>query len=155
MQGFRVSFDKFQREVSHCRLLSLLLLTIEIVKTIPNCSKAPRGLFVQVELGRVFTANAISPSECSRQLLARDAIRAGRNFMLFPRFRGAWTLSSQKNWGQRLVSTGSIMTSLGITVSVKDLGFPDIADMGNTGPPPDFTRQGTSLEIFVLTKPEL
>ena len=60
-------------------MLSLLLLTIEIVKTIPNCSKAPRGLFVQVELGRVFTAIAISPSECSRQLLARDAIRAGRN----------------------------------------------------------------------------
>jgi len=49
------------------------------MRTIPNCSKAPRGLFVQVEQGRVFTANAISPSECSRQLLARDAIRAGRN----------------------------------------------------------------------------
>ena len=42
-------------------------------------SKAPRGLFVLVELGRVFTAIAISPSECLRQLLARDAIRAGRN----------------------------------------------------------------------------
>ncbi len=45
----------------------------------PNYSKAPRGLFVLVELGRVFTATAISPSESSRQLLARDAIRAGRN----------------------------------------------------------------------------
>ena len=45
----------------------------------PGYSKAPRGLFVLVEVGRVFTANAISPSECSRQLLARDAIRAGRN----------------------------------------------------------------------------
>ena len=44
-----------------------------------NYSKAPRGLFVQVELGRVFTANAISPSNSSRQLLARGAIRAGRN----------------------------------------------------------------------------
>ena len=49
------------------------------MEAIPNYSKAPRGLFVLVELGRVFTANAISPSECSRQLLARDAIRAGRN----------------------------------------------------------------------------
>ena len=48
----------------------------------PNYSKAPRGLFVQVELGRVFTANAISPSRCLRQLLARDAFRAGRNFKL-------------------------------------------------------------------------
>ena len=45
----------------------------------PNYSKAPRGLFVQVQVGRVFTAIAISPSESSRQLLARDAIRAGRN----------------------------------------------------------------------------
>ena len=48
-------------------------------KSMPNYSKAPRGLFVQVEQGRVFTANAISPSESSRQLFARDAIRAGRN----------------------------------------------------------------------------
>ena len=45
----------------------------------PSYSKAPRGLFVQVELGRVFTAIAISPSRGSRQLLTRDAIRAGRN----------------------------------------------------------------------------
>ena len=45
-----------------------------------NYSKAPRGLFVLVELGRVFTAIAISPSRCLRQLLARYAFRAGRNF---------------------------------------------------------------------------
>ena len=51
-------------------------------KTMTNYSKAPRGLFVLVELGRVFTAIAISPSECLRQLLARDAIRAGRNFVI-------------------------------------------------------------------------
>ena len=42
-------------------------------------SKAPRGLFVLVEVGRVFTAIAISPSKGSRQLLTRDAIRARRN----------------------------------------------------------------------------
>jgi len=47
-----------------------------------NYSKAPRGLFVQVELGRVFTAIAISPSERLRQLLARDAIHAGRNSII-------------------------------------------------------------------------
>ena len=44
-----------------------------------SCSKAPRGLFVQVEVGRVFTANAISPSKGLRQLLTRYAIHAGRN----------------------------------------------------------------------------
>jgi hypothetical protein len=43
----------------------------------PDYSKASRGLLVLVCVGRVFTAIAISPSGCSRQLLARDAIRAG------------------------------------------------------------------------------
>ena len=45
----------------------------------PEYSKAARGLFVLVDIGRVFTAIAISPSECLRQLLARYAIRAGQN----------------------------------------------------------------------------
>ena len=45
----------------------------------PGYSKAPRGLFVLVEVGRVFTANAISPSRGLRQLLTRYAFRAGRN----------------------------------------------------------------------------
>ena len=58
---------------------SLLFLTIKMHKSILNFSKAPRGLFVLVEVGRVFTAIAISPSKGSRQLLARYAIRAGRN----------------------------------------------------------------------------
>lgn len=42
-------------------------------------SKAPRGLLVHVEVSRVFTAIAISPSKLSRQLLARYAIDAGQN----------------------------------------------------------------------------
>ena len=49
-------------------------------KPMPDYSKAPRGLFVLVEVGRVLTAIANSPGESSRQLLARDAFRAGRNF---------------------------------------------------------------------------
>ena len=44
-----------------------------------NYSKAPRGLFVLVCVGRVFTAIAISPSNSLRQLSARYAIRAGLN----------------------------------------------------------------------------
>ena len=43
------------------------------------CSKAPRGLFVLMEVSRVFTAIAISPSKPSRQLLTRYAIHAGQN----------------------------------------------------------------------------
>src|SRR3990172_11846183 len=50
-------------------------------KTIPSYSKAPRGLFVLVEVGRVLTAIANSPGESSRQLLARYAFHARRNFI--------------------------------------------------------------------------
>ena len=68
-------------ERTRLRVTSLppILDNQKIWKAMLSYSKAPRGLFVLVELGRVFTATAISPSECLRQLLARDAIRAGRN----------------------------------------------------------------------------
>ena len=56
-----------------------------------SCSKAPRGLFVLVEIGRVFTALAISPSKGSRQLLARYAFRARRN-LPDKELRYLWTL---------------------------------------------------------------
>ena len=49
------------------------------MKTKSTCSKAPRGLFVLMEVGRVFTAIAISPSKPLRQLLTRYAIHAGQN----------------------------------------------------------------------------
>ena len=42
-------------------------------------SKAPRGLFVLLQVGRIFTANSISPSLSSRQRPDRYAFRAGRN----------------------------------------------------------------------------
>ena len=45
----------------------------------PNCSKAPRGLFVLPRVGRIFTANSISPGPSSRQCPDRYAFRAGRN----------------------------------------------------------------------------
>jgi len=45
----------------------------------PSYSKAPRGLFVQVQVGRIFTAISISPGNGSRQSLTRSAFRAGRN----------------------------------------------------------------------------
>ena len=46
----------------------------------PSCSKAPRGLFVLLPVGRIFTANSNSPSLFSRQLQSRFTFRAGRNF---------------------------------------------------------------------------
>ena len=48
-------------------------------RSISSYSKAPRGLLVLVEVGRVFTAIAISPSGDSRQLLTRYAFRAGHS----------------------------------------------------------------------------
>lgn len=77
-------FQIFQREVLHgCLAAPSYSRQSKNKKTMPNYSKAPRGLFVQVQLGRVFTAIAISPSRSLRQLLARYAIRAGRNFKKF------------------------------------------------------------------------
>ena len=70
----------FQREVLHyCLAAPSYTRQLKNKKTMTNYSKAPRGLFVQVQLGRVFTATAISPSRSLRQLLARYAFRAGRN----------------------------------------------------------------------------
>ena len=42
-------------------------------------SKAPRGLFVLLRVGCIFTASSISPGSSLRQRPGRYAIRAGRN----------------------------------------------------------------------------
>jgi hypothetical protein len=46
---------------------------------VSDCSKAPRGLFVLLRVGRIFTANSISPSLWPRQRSSRYTFRAGRN----------------------------------------------------------------------------
>src|SRR3989344_7433736 len=46
---------------------------------ITSCSKASRGLFVQLWVPSIFTGLAISPSCSLRQFSSRYAIRAGRN----------------------------------------------------------------------------
>ncbi len=45
----------------------------------PGYSKAPRGLFVLLRVGRIFTAISISPGLSSRQCSGYYAVRAGRN----------------------------------------------------------------------------
>ena len=47
--------------------------------SMPNCSKAPRGLFVLVRTDGIFTANALSPSPLLRQCPHDYSIRAGQN----------------------------------------------------------------------------
>jgi hypothetical protein len=45
----------------------------------PECSKAPRGLFVLSWSTRIFTGTSISPSPRLRQCSSRYSLRAGRN----------------------------------------------------------------------------
>jgi hypothetical protein len=47
--------------------------------SVPSYSKAPRGLFVQLWVTRIFTGISISPSPSLRQRPSRYTIRAGRN----------------------------------------------------------------------------
>jgi len=61
---------------------SLLRSTVKNVFPVPSYSKAPRGLFVHVCVGRIFTAISISPGNSSRQLSSRSTFRAGRNFTI-------------------------------------------------------------------------
>ena len=66
------------------RLASQLLCLPAILhKLNPNAmtgySKAPRGLFVQLRVTRIFTRTSISPGPSLRQRFTRYAFRAGRN----------------------------------------------------------------------------
>ena len=72
--------SQYRREVFHVLTeVSLLCSTVDIKSSVSSCSKAPRGLFVHVQVGRIFTAISISPGNGSRQSLSRSTFRAGRN----------------------------------------------------------------------------
>ncbi len=72
--------SSFRRVVFHVATeVSHLCSTVKIKSSVPNCSKASRGLFVHVQVGRIFTAISISPGNGSRQSLSRSTFRAGRN----------------------------------------------------------------------------
>ncbi len=55
------------------------ILNRRIPNSISSCSKASRGLFVQLWLTSIFTGLVISPSPSLRQFSSCYAIRAGRN----------------------------------------------------------------------------
>jgi hypothetical protein len=52
-----------------------------------SCSKGARGLSVQPRVLGIFTETTVSPDPSLRQRPSRYAIRAGRNFACFLRFR--------------------------------------------------------------------
>ena len=83
-QEIRVTdFKEWYSSVPRLAAGSHLCSTIKISFPMPSYSKAPRGLFVQVQVGRIFTAISISPGNSSRQSLTRSAFRAGRNFIFY------------------------------------------------------------------------
>jgi hypothetical protein len=55
------------------------ILRSRALDPMPSCSEAPRGLFVQSRVARIFTRTSISPGPSSRQRPDRYTIRAGRN----------------------------------------------------------------------------
>ncbi len=55
------------------------ILGSTISNSIPSCSKAPRGLFVLLQVDGIFTVIAISPSSPLRQFSSHYAIDAGQN----------------------------------------------------------------------------
>ena len=55
------------------------MLHMYIPDPMPNCSKAPRGLFVLLRTDGIFTVNALSPSSSLRQYPYHYSIRAGQN----------------------------------------------------------------------------
>ena len=55
------------------------ILHKKVPTSMSSCSKAPRGLFVLLRVGRIYTANSISPSLSPRQRSSRYTIRAGQN----------------------------------------------------------------------------
>ena len=67
---------------------SHLFSTVKITSSVSSYSKASWGLFVHVQVGRIFTAISISPGNSSRQSLSHSTFRAGRNLpdtiMLLP-----------------------------------------------------------------------
>ena len=58
---------------------SHLFSTVKTKSSVPSYSKASWGLFVHVQVGRIFTAISISPDSGSRQSLSHATFRAGRN----------------------------------------------------------------------------
>ena len=55
------------------------ILYIQYQNSVPNYSKAPRGLSVLLRVTGIFTGTTISPSLLLRQCPNRYAFRAGRN----------------------------------------------------------------------------
>ncbi len=86
--GSKSDFPISKSGISLMTEVSHLYSTVKIESSVSRCSKAPRGLFVQVQVGRIFTAISISPGNGSRQSLRRATFRAGRNLpdtnMLLP-----------------------------------------------------------------------
>ena len=78
----------------------------------PSYSKAPRGLFVLLRVGRIFTASSISPSPSLRQRPDRYAIRAGRNLP-----------DKEFRYLRTVIVTAAVHRGFGLSLSARPLTF--------------------------------
>jgi hypothetical protein len=88
----------------------------------PNYSKAPRGLFVLVQVGRIFTAISISPGNSSRQSLTRSAVRAGRNLP-----------DKEFRYHRTVIVTAAVHTGLNLELTPIARGSPMILNLRALG----------------------
>ena len=91
-------------------------LNMRGMNPISSCSKASRGLFVQLRVKSIFTLLVISPSTSLRQFSSRYAIRAGRNspdkgFRSF----------CYSQWGAR-----SFLSRSAYRYAVRTISYPDL-----------------------------
>ncbi len=87
-------------------------LNMRSVNPIASCSKASRGLFVQLRVEGIFTPLAVSPSPSLRQSLTRYAIRAGRNLP-----------DKEFRYHRTVIVTAGVHQGLGLPLARKLLTF--------------------------------
>ena len=102
---------------------SLLRSTVKTKFPMSSYSKAPRGLFVQVHVGRIFTAISISPGNSSRQSLSRSTFRAGRNLP-----------DKELRYHRTVIITAAVHSSLSKNLDIISVPTLDLRALGRRQP---------------------
>jgi hypothetical protein len=102
---------------------SHLFSTVKINFPMPSYSKAPWGLFVHVQVGRIFTAISISPGNDSRQSLTHSAVRAGRNLP-----------DKEFRYHRTVIVTAAVHTGLKKNLDIISVPFLDLRALGRRQP---------------------
>ena len=98
------------------------ILNMQNPNPISSCSKASRGLFVQLRVKSIFTPLAISPSTSLRQFSSRYAVRARRN-LHDKEFRFSFLETKDHIFTLRKLSEGHGVWSLRIPTNASHWNF--------------------------------